>query len=313
MTRSQRPYRGGDARRNVDQHRSRLIAAMTVLAAERGWHDVSVADVCARASVSRAKFYELFTDREACFVAAVESAGTALNHAVAQAVCRSGPRWEERVGAALLALLSALDADRHRAWVAVVEAAGGGPAARERRERAIAPLVALVDEDVGDAPAAGVGAVGAVLEMVYRQLTGERPDERFTCLVAPAAYIVLAPRLGRAGALRAAQQLADVAAAQARVDEPAPADDVAPLPLKVTELTESTLAFLARCPGACNAEVAAAVGIEHESQVSRHLARLEHAGAARRTRDGRANAWELTEVGSRLVDQLLAAPRVGRA
>src|SRR5262249_41603109 len=156
--------------------------------------------------------------------------------------------------------------------------------------------------------ATGAGAVGAVLEMAYRHLTGEDPEPSLTALVAPSVFLALAPHTGRRVALRTAQAYAERAAAAEAVgvDTPAVAapagGEAGAGDLQVTELTESTLVFLARHPGACNTEVAAGVAVTHESQISRHLARLERAGAARRARTGRSNAWELTEVGRRLVD-----------
>jgi DNA-binding transcriptional ArsR family regulator len=84
---------------------------------------------------------------------------------------------------------------------------------------------------------------------------------------------------------------------------PVPADDPAP-GLKLTRLTEATIVYLADHPGSCNVVISAGVGVEHDSQMSRHLRRLERAGAARASRDGRTNAWELTPLGLRLAGQL---------
>lgn len=47
--------------------RDRLLHAMTEAAAEKGYANVAVADVLARAGVSRATFYALFTDKDHCF------------------------------------------------------------------------------------------------------------------------------------------------------------------------------------------------------------------------------------------------------
>jgi AcrR family transcriptional regulator len=54
--------------------RARLLDAMSALAVERGLNRVSVAHVLARARVSRRTFYEMFADREACFLAVYEDA-----------------------------------------------------------------------------------------------------------------------------------------------------------------------------------------------------------------------------------------------
>jgi DNA-binding MarR family transcriptional regulator len=68
--------------------------------------------------------------------------------------------------------------------------------------------------------------------------------------------------------------------------------------LLVTELTGQTLRYLNGHPGAANIEVARAVDVRHESQMSRHLSRLERAGMVQRRKEGRTNAWTLTDRGA---------------
>jgi AcrR family transcriptional regulator len=53
--------------------RERLLTAITDLSHERGYRAITVADVLARASVSRASFYELFSDREHCLLCAYDA------------------------------------------------------------------------------------------------------------------------------------------------------------------------------------------------------------------------------------------------
>ncbi len=66
------------------------------------------------------------------------------------------------------------------------------------------------------------------------------------------------------------------------------------------------LRYLAAHPGACNREIAAGIGIQHQSQTSKLLADLLHAGlvARRRGGAGRRNAWRLSEHGERVVRAL---------
>jgi AcrR family transcriptional regulator len=56
----------------VESQRLRLLTAMTEAVAEKGFARTVVADVVARSGVSRATFYQLFRDKEACFEAAYE-------------------------------------------------------------------------------------------------------------------------------------------------------------------------------------------------------------------------------------------------
>ncbi len=286
--------------------RERLAAAMTVLAAEQGWQNVTVEMVCERATISRSTFYALFADREDCFVLAVQRSAMWLVEAVASAVAVAGDEWSARVGAALSAFYLNLDADRLRAWVIVIETVSGSDRAREVRRVALEQLVRLVDDGHGDLPPTGTAAAGAVMELAYRHLTGPDAESSMLSLVAPAAYLAFAPRLGRRAALVEAERIANAVVAAPRVEVVDPLADNA---LRLTRLTESTLLYLAGHRGARNVEIAAAIGVEHESQISRHLRRLEHAKAARRTRDGRSNAWELTDVGERLASQVREAER----
>jgi hypothetical protein len=50
-------------------------------------------------------------------------------------------------------------------------------------------------------------------------------------------------------------------------------------------------------PGASNTELQIALGIEHESQISRLGARLQQLGLARKHKVGRSNSWRLTPRG----------------
>ncbi|MER5462441.1 TetR/AcrR family transcriptional regulator [Streptomyces sp. NPDC002668] len=64
----------GLARERVTgSQRQRLLYAMTVVVAEKGYTAATVADVTARAGVSRKTFYELFADKEECFIAAADT------------------------------------------------------------------------------------------------------------------------------------------------------------------------------------------------------------------------------------------------
>jgi AcrR family transcriptional regulator len=52
--------------------RARMLAAAVQVVGELGYERMSVARVTARAGVSRRTFYDLFEDREECFLAAFD-------------------------------------------------------------------------------------------------------------------------------------------------------------------------------------------------------------------------------------------------
>ena len=70
-----RPGPGGLPRGQVTQiQRSRMLAAAVEAVEDVGYARMTVAQVIGRARVSRKTFYDVFTDREDCFLAAFEQA-----------------------------------------------------------------------------------------------------------------------------------------------------------------------------------------------------------------------------------------------
>src|SRR6478752_2700016 len=64
----------GLSREEVElSQRARLLQATTEAVAAQGYVKTTVADIIARAGVSRATFYQLFRDKEDCFLAAYKN------------------------------------------------------------------------------------------------------------------------------------------------------------------------------------------------------------------------------------------------
>ena len=116
--------------------RGRMIAAMAETVAAKGYAATTVADVVARAGVSRKTFYEHFADREECFLAAYDAAVDALFGAVAERVAAGEPAgddWRARVCAGVRAYLEALASEPAFARTFLVEVRVAGPRAQARR------------------------------------------------------------------------------------------------------------------------------------------------------------------------------------
>jgi AcrR family transcriptional regulator len=125
--------------------RARLLSAMTETVTVRPYGDVTVADLVARAGVSRRTFYEHFPSKPECLLAAYEAGTQLLVRAIAAAVSgRQG--WRERLGAGIRAYLETLAASPGFARVFVLEIAGAGDAALERRRAVHRRFVALYRE-----------------------------------------------------------------------------------------------------------------------------------------------------------------------
>ncbi len=295
--------------------RSRMIVALVEVAAERGVGQASVAHIVARAGVSRRTFYELFEDREDCFLAAFDHALVRVSQAVAPAY-EAQSSWRERVRAGLTALLRFLDEEPGLGGLLIVDSLSAGPRALERRERVLAALIAAVDRgsEEGKAarerpPLAAEGVVGAVFSVVHARMLrlrasgtadarsgeGEPP---FLGLLNQLMGMIVMPYLGTAAAKRELTRTAPAVHTVRRVA----ADPLRDLDMRLTYRTIRVLVAVAEAPGASNRQIAEAAGVSDQGQISKLLARLEHLGLIANTGDGPAkgepNAWTLTATGA---------------
>jgi AcrR family transcriptional regulator len=113
--------------------RARIVAAMLDCAAAKGYSATTVSDVVSTARVSRNAFYELFDDKEDCFLAACEEAWQGLLHALyAQA---AEPTWIAALQKGMRVYLSWW---QERPWMTygyLIELPVAGRRAQEQRDR----------------------------------------------------------------------------------------------------------------------------------------------------------------------------------
>src|SRR5262249_43880395 len=129
------PGRHGLSRRDVVRsQRSRILTAVTQVVAEDGYQAARVTDVIARAGVSRKTFYEHFSDKEECFLAAYDTNLADLMGATSAGFDRSDDDWAERVRSGLTAFLEGLASRPEAARMCMVEVLAAGPKALARRE-----------------------------------------------------------------------------------------------------------------------------------------------------------------------------------
>lgn len=135
--------------------RHRLLVGMADAMADQGYVATSVADVIARAGVSRETFYQQFSSKLDCFMHAFDAAGDALVSTLAADIERSGDHLSpgaagdpatrvarfERVFAAYLDALATHSA---YARLFLVEAYAAGPEAIKARARVQHRLVAAL-------------------------------------------------------------------------------------------------------------------------------------------------------------------------
>jgi AcrR family transcriptional regulator len=288
-----------------DIQRARILAAMVEVVSGLGAANVTVAHVVSRSGVSRRTFYELFEDREDCFLAAFDEGIARLVRTVVPAY-EGASRWRERIRAGLVAALSFLDSDGDMARLLVVESLAAGPRALGRRSQVLASLMGAVDEGRGEAnfkpgsePASVMaeGVVGAVLAVLHGRLV-ERDPGRLVELAGPLVGMIVLPYLGRAAARRELERPVPEGGGESHHGASDPLRD---LGMRLTYRTVRVLMGVAANPGSSNRTVANASGISDQGQISKLLARLQGldlienggAGPAR----GEPNAWTLTDRG----------------
>src|SRR3954447_22686386 len=152
--------------------RARLLDAMTRAVAGKGYAKVTVSDVVALAEVSRRTFYEEFTDKEACFVAAYETGSRLVIDDIRGAVrAADADDWHERVRVGIECYLATLSAEPDLARMLLVDVLGAGPRAVELRRRVREDFAELYAGSEGQVSAPYRRAlVGAISELVQEHI-----------------------------------------------------------------------------------------------------------------------------------------------
>ena len=284
--------------------RMRILGAMADVASERGAGAVTVAHVVARAGVSRRTFYDLFADREECFLAAFEEAIGRASRLVLEAYGRQAS-WRERTRAGLWTVLVWLDGEPALARLCVVESLAAGPRALERRAVVLRVLVSAVEEGRGDVPRRGTqpppltaeGVVGAVLSVIHTRLLEPRVKP-LTGLLGELMSVIVLPYLGQSAAQK---ELHKPAPPLSTKTSSAQCDPLDGLEMRITYRTVCVLMVIAASPDASNRTIATGAGISDQGQVSKLLRRLEHLGLVYNRGigpvKGAPNAWQLTARG----------------
>ena len=296
----------------AELQRARLLTAMVQEVSERGAANVSVGHVVGRSGVSRRTFYEIFDDREDCFLAAFDDA---LNHAAAVVVPafeRSGA-WSARMRSALIALLECFDGDPAMGRLLIVESLAAGPGALARRQSVIARVMTIVrrgsdeartvSQEEGALTAEGV--VGAVLSVLHARLVQEDPGGLLE-LVGPLMGMIVLPYLGPAAARREIAQPAPRPSPNGRPT--VRSDPLQELPMRLTYRTMRVLVSVAEHPGSSNRAVGQNAGIGDQGQASKLLARLHKLGLVENQGGdparGEPNAWVLTSTGQQVHESI---------
>lgn len=192
--------------------RDRLLEAAVRVVAAKGYGALTIGDLTGEAGVSRTTFYELFEDKEACFLAAYDNAVEALVRRVVRAY-ESERAWPERAAAGLAALLEALAEEPALARLSLVDIGNAGPAAQRRYRAAMQRLTPLFEEGRDFAPGGrnlpantSRMAIGGVTGLVADELVADRA-EYLPGLLSDVLFATLVPYIGPDAAAREVERL----------------------------------------------------------------------------------------------------------
>lgn len=332
----------------VEIQRGRMLAAMVEACDERGVGNVTVAHVVARAGTSRRTFYELYGDREECFLDAFDHAVDRAAAAVVSAY-EAREAWRERIRAGLAALLGFLDDEPTQGRLLVVHALGAGPRALERRARVLDALIEAVDRGRRDAPRRGdapkrvrnagahpaltaEGSVGALFAVIHARLLDRDADRAgssssgrggsaasaapLSSLLNQLMSMIVMPYLGAGAARRELERSQPKAREASSPPRPNPLRE---LDMRLTYRTVLVLVSIAEHPGASNRRIGERAGVHDQGQISKLLGRLHKLGLIENTGEGHTrggpNEWVLTRTGRDVQRAIGAriAPRASRA
>jgi AcrR family transcriptional regulator len=299
----------------VQIQRARILAGMYYVVAERGAAGVSVADVVARSGVSRRTFYEVFSDREDCFLAAFDDA-LALAAARVLPAYRGERKWRERIRAGLVALLRFLDEEPVMARLLVAESLSLGARALERRRVALSQLIEAVDAGREESkmdpqllPLTGEGTVGGALSIVQRRLIGSPHDEALVKLTNQLMGMIVMPYLGPAAARRELDRPFELPTGE-QPRKHLSADPFKDAGMRLTYRTVRVLLAVAEHPNASNRKIGELAEIHDQGQISKLLGRLKRIGLIDNggvaPGQGAPNAWVLSAKGRQVVNSIRA-------
>ena len=183
------PGRGTPRQVVEKSQRERLFAAIVATVAAKGYEATTVADLVDLSGVSRSAYYRHFKDKEACFLAAIES--------LVQPALEIGAAELEGADAAAAKqaferLIGAIVSQPAAAKMCLVEVYAAGPMGIALADRALGELVALAQRLLDSIPGhKGMptemvrGLIGAVQTVIRKRIYSGTEEE----------LVVLAPQL----------------------------------------------------------------------------------------------------------------------
>jgi len=199
----------------TQNQRERMLLATAELVAERGYQKTTIELIAKTARVALTTFYEQFSSKEECFLAAFDETVASAAEVFVELIDPSQP-WADRVTAGIEVLLEMVTREPARAKLCIVEAQAAGGAALARYQAMLESVAPRLREGREFNPRSArlpdgleVAIVGGLAWLIHQRLLAGEADD-LKALLPEMLQVTLTPYLGEVEASRVAD------AAQAR-------------------------------------------------------------------------------------------------
>jgi AcrR family transcriptional regulator len=200
----------------AQNQRERMLLATAELVAERGYQKITIELIAKTARVALSTFYEQFSSKEECFLAAFDETVAAAAE-IFEELLDPEQSWADQISAAIEIFLEMVAKEPARARLCIVESQAAGGAALARYQAMLEAVAPKLREGRVHNPRAGrlpegleVAIVGGLAWLVHQRLVAGR-DEEIKALLPEMLQVTLTPYVGEVEASR----VADAALARA--------------------------------------------------------------------------------------------------
>jgi AcrR family transcriptional regulator len=183
--------------------RERLLLGLAASIRERGYRDTKISDIVAHARTSRRTFYEVFQDKEECFLALMHELNQQMQERIVAAVDPDAP-WDEQIRAGVTAWIEAMGSRPELSVSWIREFPSLGPDAARGQQAAMRSITKMLeamtntpqirDAGLGPVPRERVVIlVGGLRELAAMVLEHGDPIESITEPAVEAAMSLLGP------------------------------------------------------------------------------------------------------------------------
>ena len=181
------------------EKRQRILQGMLEAVGSQGYERTTVQTALMKSGVYRQAFYDSFSDKEDCYLQALD-AGSAWVELAMREAATGQTTWRGQLRGALTGLLRFLDEQPEVGRALLVEVHAAGPRAVQKRTEAMARASAMMDlareESTDGAPAISAEAVVAgILTVLHTRLAAEQTSG-FARLLPELMYLAVLPYFG---------------------------------------------------------------------------------------------------------------------